>query len=119
MLAGLADTIRPEFDPAAWLVVEDGEVVGLISLVVPYADRIIRIGYGVVPGCRRRGVATRATGEILAWARRDARVDCVMAETDHHNLASHRVLERNGFVRTGERFDDEDGDLIVWEATTA
>jgi len=119
MLGELADTIRPQFDPAAWLVIEDGEVVGLISLVVPPAQGTIRIGYGVAAGRAGQGVATRAVGDLLDWARADHRVDRVTAETGHHNIASHRVLERNGFVRIGTRFDAEDGHLIVWDAPFA
>lgn len=30
------------------------------------------------------------------------------------NLASQQVLARNGFERTGERFDAGDGQLICW-----
>jgi RimJ/RimL family protein N-acetyltransferase len=116
MLRDLADSIRADFDPAAWLIVEDGTVAGLVSLVTPVADRAIRIGYGVAPDCQGRGIATRAVGKVLQWAKADPRLNCVTAETDHHNTASHRVLERNGFARVGTRFDSEDGDLIIWQA---
>lgn len=119
MLGDLADAIRADFDPAAWLMIEDGVVVGLLSVVAPYAQRTIRIGYGVAPDCCGRGSATRAVGELLNWAQIDARVDRVTAETNQNNIASQLVLERNGFARIGTRFDDEDGDLIVWQALTA
>lgn len=118
MLGGLADTIRADFDPAAWLIVEAGAVAGLLSLVAPYGQQTIRIGYGVAPDCCGRGIATRAVGELLVWARADPQVACVTAETNQDNIASQRVLERNGFARIGTRFDDEDGDLIVWQALT-
>ena len=118
MLADLADTIRSEFDPAAWMMIEDGEIAGLLSVVVPVADRSIRIGYGTAPTRSGRGIAGRAVGDLLAWARGDDRVDRVTAETSHENIASQRVLMRGGFARIGERFDEEDGALIVWEALT-
>ena len=118
MLGGLADMIRADFDPAAWLIVEGGAVVGLLSLVAPYSQQTVRIGYGVAPDCCGRGIATRAVGALLAWAHKDPRVACVTAETNVDNIASQRVLERNGFARMGTRFDDEDGDLIVWQALT-
>ncbi len=118
MLGGLADTIRADFDPTAWLIIDDGAVVGLMSLVVPYAQRTIRIGYGVAPDFSGRGVATRAVAELLAWVRLDPRVDRVTAETSTSNIASQLVLTRNGFARIGTRFDEEDGDLIVWQALT-
>jgi RimJ/RimL family protein N-acetyltransferase len=34
------------------------------------------------------------------------------------NIASQRVLERNGFARIGERSDLEDGELILWRIET-
>ncbi len=37
-----------------------------------------------------------------------------MAETRTDNIASQRVLECNGFTRTGERLDEEDGVLLCW-----
>jgi len=62
MLSDLADHIRATFSPSAWMIVEDGEVVGLISSVQPLdaADRSLLIGYGVAPTRWGRGAATRA-----------------------------------------------------------
>ena len=114
MLAELADSIRPHFDPAAWMLVEAGEIVGLASLTRLPRDGQIHIGYGVAPTRQGRGIATRAVAELLAWARTDDRVFCVTAETAHDNGPSQRVLLRNGFVRSGERHDREDGRVICW-----
>ena len=119
MLSDLADSIRPAFDPAAWLVVQGEEIVGLLSLVRPFADGEICIGYGVAPTRRGRGATSGALANLLEWARDDRRVERVTAETNHENVASQRVLERNGFARIGERVDDEDGALIVWQALVA
>ena len=62
----------------------------------PDPDGVVEIGYEVVPGWRRRGVATRACGLLLeqAWAL-GARV--VRAEAPPANVASRRVLRVNGF----------------------
>ena len=119
MLSDLADSIRPGFDPAAWLIVDGDEVVGLLSLVRAFADGEICIGYGVAPTRRGRGATSGALANLLEWARDDRRVERVTAETNHENVASQRVLERNGFARIGERVDDEDGALIVWQALVA
>jgi RimJ/RimL family protein N-acetyltransferase len=118
MLADLAGAIRTGFTPAAWLVVEDGEIVGLCSVARPPADGEVHIGYGLAPGRQGRGAATRAIADLLSWAGADPRVTLVSAETGVDNIASQRVLERNGFVRVGERVDDEDGPLICWQAVT-
>lgn len=120
MLAQLADGIRLVFSPAAWMIVEDGEIVGLLSPTQPLnaADRSLRIGYGVAPTRQGKGVATRAVADLAAWARADDRVLALTAETSVDNLASQTVLSRNGFQVVGERMDDEDGPLICWRLET-
>ncbi len=115
MLRALSAEVGESFHPNAWMIVEGGEVVGLTSLVrTPYAGDTVMIGYGVAASRRGRGIATRAVAELLAWARGDYRVSTVTAETAVANIASHRVLEANGFERSGERTDEEDGALYVW-----
>lgn len=115
MLRALSAEVGESFHPNAWMIVENGEVVGLTSLVrTPYVGDTVMIGYGVAASRRRRGIATRAVADLLAWARSDHRVATVTAETSIHNAASQRVLEANGFQRTGERTDAEDGELFCW-----
>lgn len=115
MLADLAASIRTYFAPAAWMIVESGEVVGLLSAVRPPADGELHIGYGIAPSRRGRGIAGRAVTDIVAWATSDARVERITAETSVDNLPSQRVLEVNGFWITGTREDAEDGSLFTWE----
>ncbi|WP_165190236.1 GNAT family N-acetyltransferase [Caulobacter soli] len=115
MLRGLSAEVGESFTPNAWLIVEDGEVVGLTSLVrTPYVGDTVMIGYGVAASRRGRGIAKRAVAEVLAWARTDFRVSTVTAETAVDNAASQRVLQANGFTRSGEREDEEDGPLFCW-----
>jgi RimJ/RimL family protein N-acetyltransferase len=119
MLNRLATDIGAEFSPSAWMIVEDGEIVGLCSIVRVPQEGNIHIGYGVAPSRQGLGCTTRAIGQLLQWARNDPRVALVSAETGVDNIASQRVLERNGFVQIGERVDAEDGPLICWQAMTA
>jgi RimJ/RimL family protein N-acetyltransferase len=115
MLRGLSAEVGESFEPNAWLIVEDGEVVGLTSLVrTPYVGDTVMIGYGVAASRRQRGIARRAVADVLAWARADHRVTTVTAETTIDNGPSQRVLEANGFRRSGEREDEEDGPLVCW-----
>jgi RimJ/RimL family protein N-acetyltransferase len=115
MLADLAASIRPAFAPSAWMIVEDGEVAGLLSAVRPPADGELHIGYGIAPSRHGRGLAGRAVAELVAWAAADPRVARVTAETAVGNLPSQRVLERNGFRTTGCREDAEDGPVLIWQ----
>lgn len=119
MLRTLAAGIGAEFSPSAWMMVEEGEIVGLCSITRVPQDGEIHIGYGVAPTREGRGYTTRAIGHLLEWGRGDPRVLRISAETGVENIASQRVLERNGFVRVGARIDAEDGPLICWQAATA
>lgn len=119
MLADLADGVRAHFSPSAWMIVEGGEIVGLCSVVRIPEGGELHIGYGIAPTRQGMGGATRAVGSLLAEAQRDTRISAVSAETSIDNIASQRVLERNGFQRIGERVDAQDGPVICWKAVTA
>lgn len=114
MLAALSARIAPHHLPNAWMIVEQGCVAGLITLVAEPRDRCVMIGYGVAESHRGRGVASRAVAALVAVMRMDHRVDAVLAETGIGNSASQHALRSNGFVETGRRSDPEDGDLICW-----
>ncbi len=111
----IAARLRGSGCRGAWMVVASGEVVGLCGYKhPPTGSGIVEIGYGIAATRRRRGHAGRAVAAMLAAARRDG-VRVVLAETVTDNVASQRVLERNGFARAGTRSDPEDGDLILWQ----
>jgi RimJ/RimL family protein N-acetyltransferase len=115
MLRGLLADIRKTHPVCAWLMVESGEVVGLCSLIgIADKDGIVRIGYGVAESRRRRGHATRTVKLMVDEILRDSKVRGITAETAVTNIASQRVLEEGGFVKTGTRRDDEDGEVFVW-----
>lgn len=99
--------------PSNWLVVSDEEIVGIISLKVDRSEQV-EIGYGVSSSRTGRGFASAAVGALLPMLKRRG-VPVVIAETTFDNVASQRVLQRNGFAAVGERIDDEDGVLIVWK----
>jgi RimJ/RimL family protein N-acetyltransferase/adenylate kinase family enzyme len=105
------------YEHGHWLVVARGEVVGAIGFKDPPANGEVEIGYGIAAARRRRGHATRAVGLVLDAARRDPAIRAVLAETDAVNHASQRVLEQNGFVRDGTRFDASEGEVFRWRAS--
>jgi len=115
MLRGMMANVRAAHGGGGWLIVADGEVVGLCSYKRPAdADGMVEIGYGIAASRRRRGHATRAVALLLQEAARDPLVKIVTAETAVAKVASHRALEANGFRKTGMRVDKEDGELILW-----
>ncbi|KRA42585.1 GNAT family N-acetyltransferase [Devosia sp. Root635] len=116
LVGGLAKKVRLQIDPAAWLIVDDNEVVGLCSITKPFASPgVVEIGYGIAPERRGRGCATRAVGKLLDLLQADARIGIVAAETAVDNPASQRILEKNGFMRMGGRIDPDDGPVLCWQ----
>lgn len=61
----------------------------------------MEVGYSVVPEARGRGVATEVVGALVAFAFSHPAVDRVVAHTSDENVASTKVLQRNGFDRVG------------------
>ena len=118
MLADVAAQVRETFSPASWLIVNDGELVGLCSVTRPPEDGVIDIGYGIAPSRQRQGHAGAAIRDIVRWAKANPAVYAITADTSLDNIGSQRVLERAGFVRTGTRWDEEDGRLVTWRCET-
>jgi ribosomal-protein-alanine N-acetyltransferase len=88
-----------------WTIIEreSRTVVGDVGFRGP-PDRsgAVEIGYSVVPGRRKRGYATEAARAVVEWALDQPAVSVVLAGCDADNVASIRILETIGFVRTGE-----------------
>ncbi len=119
MLRELAIEVRSEIDPAAWMIVVGGVIVGMCSITKAFPrEGVVEIGYGIAAAHRQKGLATAAIGEVLAWARTIPAISAVAADTSIDNVASQRVLEKNGFRRFGDRIDVEDGPLVCWQAMT-
>jgi RimJ/RimL family protein N-acetyltransferase len=74
----------------------------------------VEIGYGVAEAHEGKGYASAGVARMVEEAFARGGVDAVTAETSVHNPASQRVLEKNGFVRIGQREDPEDGRLTQW-----
>jgi [ribosomal protein S5]-alanine N-acetyltransferase len=83
---------------------------------LPDEEGTIEMGYNVSPSAQGQGFATEMVSELSQWAARQPSVKQVKAECLETNAASIRVLEKSHFKRVGQRFDkDEGGILILWE----
>jgi RimJ/RimL family protein N-acetyltransferase len=83
-----------------------GLTVGTIGFFgAPDAAGTAMIGYGLVPSARGAGYATEALREIVAFSFAQDEVVRLEADPDRDNVASHRVLEKSGFVRTRSTAD--------------
>jgi RimJ/RimL family protein N-acetyltransferase len=74
----------------------------------------VEIGYGVADEFTGRGFATVGVALMLEEAFCADQIGAVTAETAVENIASQRVLEKNGFKQTGSRIDAEEGCLKQW-----
>ena len=63
------------------------------------------IGYGIADAHQGCGYATEAVSAAVRWAAQEGAAQ-ITAETEEGNAASKRVLEKAGFIPTGE-FGDE------------
>jgi RimJ/RimL family protein N-acetyltransferase len=115
MLKNLAANVGADFKPAAWMIVDHGIIIGLCSLLTPPdAAGVIAIGYGIDTQYRGQGHGTRAIHDIADWARRHHSISAITAETASDNYPSQQILRNNGFIKSGERHDAQDGDLYCW-----
>lgn len=81
----------------------------------PDAHGMIELGYGINQSFWNRGYATEMARALITWAVDQPDVRRITAETLPTNRGSIRVLEKLGFQPTGERKDDEEGRVIVWQ----
>lgn len=106
----------PDYDPlyhTVWIaidrqtrqIVADAKFKG-----EPDETGTVEIGYGTYPAFQRRGYMSEIVGGLVSWVSRQPDVRRVMADTDENNLASQRVLQKNGFL-----FVEEIEGLIWWK----
>ena len=68
----------------------------------PNENGEIEIGYGIYEEFQNRGYMTEIVRGIIEWTKKQPIVKSIIASTDKINLASVRVLEKNGFKKIGE-----------------
>ena len=86
-------------------------VIGSINLKgLPDKEGTVETGWGISEGYRRKGIATRATEEVMQWVYSQPGVKRVIATIPKNNPGSERVAERLGMIETGET----QRDLPVW-----
>lgn len=93
-----------------WLIVlnEENTAAGMVGFKgIPNAKGEVEIGYGIDPVFQGRGYMSEAVTELIAWAFEHPECKAITATAVLlHNLASQKVLLKNGFVETGQ---DEKG----------
>jgi ribosomal-protein-alanine N-acetyltransferase len=92
-----------EGDRWMWGIVEDGAIAGMIALndVLRGALQLANVGYWVARQHNGRGLASAALADVVEFAFGEAQLHRLEAGTQPDNVASQRVLERNGFTKFG------------------
>ena len=84
---------------------------GAADFVVEYSGRVVGkagcwkapdVGYILHPDVWGRGLASEALGAVIDHVFATTDLDTLTADVDPNNAASIKLLERLGFVRTGE-----------------
>ena len=79
-------------------IVADGDVIGVVELgAVDYEKRGVRCDYGIASSHWGKGITTRAVALALRYAFCELGMEIVHSACLKRNLASARVLEKNGF----------------------
>jgi RimJ/RimL family protein N-acetyltransferase len=87
-------------------------LIGTVGAIPPGTEMAhaapgeIEVGYGVLPAFQQRGFATEALAGMMEWVCSRMRVDAFVAQTFPQLAASIRVLEKSGFERAGEGFEE-------------
>jgi RimJ/RimL family protein N-acetyltransferase len=113
ILASLYSDLAVDPGWGSWFIIRQGMIVGGCSLTEAPKGDTCTIGYSVYPGSQGHGYATAAVAQLMILLRGRGFAS-VLAETSAPNEASQAVLVKCGFGRTGERFDPEDGDVVMW-----
>ncbi|MDT7569975.1 MAG: [ribosomal protein S5]-alanine N-acetyltransferase [Actinomycetota bacterium] len=99
----------------AALLRETGRVVGRVGFhAPPDAAGAVEIGYSVAPTHRRQGLATEMAVGLIRWGAEQGARTCI-ASVRPDNTPSLAIIDRLGFVRTGEQMDEIDGLEWVFE----
>ena len=97
---------------AIWMIeLKDGTHVGELCFKGISENGIAEIGYGIAETYQCRGYATEAVSALTDWALAQPCVTAVLAETEESNVASQKVLNKAGFMPTGET--GEEGPLYI------
>lgn len=70
----------------------------------------VEIGYGTYPAFQRQGYMAEMVGGLVRWAGEQPGILRIVADTDAENVASQKVLEKNGF-----RLFDQVEEMLWWE----
>lgn len=104
MLSGCEANPEQRIWYAPWKISlkKEDTYIGDIGFKGLQENHAVEIGYGILKEYEGQGFATEAVKALTEWAFANEEVYFVEAETAPENMASQKVLEKNGFSADGE-----------------
>lgn len=105
----------------SWVIEVDEKPVGTIGAYdYSIEENSIEIGYSIFVDCWGKGYASRALSMVCDYLLKEEGLDCIKAWSAKDNIGSIRVLEKVGFIKTGEaadaiKVDEETHDQILFD----
>lgn len=105
--AARIDEMRAQFDAGEaiqWVIASRpaNQLIGTLSLHgFDAGQRQLEIGYALLPGHWRQGLAAEAATLALDWTCRTLAIDHIRADVDARNARSRQLLLKLGFDRAG------------------
>ena len=93
-----------------WIMVlkENGEKIGTCGFHCWNREKgEIEMGYDLQPAYWRKGYTSEALTAIIRFAAEEMKVKKIFAHISVDNIASARISEKLGFVKTGEQYYEE------------
>ena len=97
-----------------YLAVAYDKIVGTCGFKSAPSQGRVEIAYFTFPDYEGKGIATQMARQLVSIASAADPDIIVAAQTLPDRNASHRVLEKLGFVRIGTQEHPEDGTVLEW-----
>ncbi|PWV47725.1 GNAT family N-acetyltransferase [Chitinophaga sp. S165] len=108
ILPNVADSQRNYLYYTLWTIIsrDENNMVGDICFVgEPNEAGEVEIGYGTYEHQRGKGYMTEAVKAMIEWTAQQPGIKGIIASTLKDNTPSYAVLQKNGFMKTGESAD--------------
>lgn len=104
MLSGCEENPEQRIWYAPWKMIlkRENVYIGDLGFKGPQKNNAVEIGYGILKEYEGQGFTTEAVKALTEWAFANEDIYFVEAETAPDNIASQRVLQKNGFTADGE-----------------
>jgi ribosomal-protein-alanine N-acetyltransferase len=98
----MSELYRGQGDKFQWIIQVDTQAAGWITLVVSnWEHGLAEVGYALSTTYQAQGLMTEALGLLIEDLFSNTNLERIEARCATDNVASRRVLEKNGFQREG------------------